>query len=367
MYRNTWMQIDLDAIADNVKTIHQICGKKFIAVLKANAYGSGDRMIAKTVIDAGADMIAVSSLDEAIVLRNEMYEGELLILGNTEAADCRMMIEKNISAAAYSKHWVTEMTAQDCRGLKVHLKVDTGMNRIGFKDLDELVQAKKILLDAGCILEGIFTHFACSDTDIDMTQRQYARFAAAVKACSYPFEWIHCDNSEATLYFKDPVSNACRVGISLYGIAGCRKDLKHALSLYTRLFMVKKVKAGETIGYGATYSAEHDEIIGTLPIGYADGWIRANQGRQVYADGMYATVVGRVCMDQCMIQMPQYKPEGTIVELFGPHISLCEMADQLHTIPYEIICLINSRVTRVYLSNGKEVLKENARLDISEQ
>ena len=96
MYRNTWMQIDLDAIADNVKTIHQICGKKFIAVLKANAYGSGDRMIAKTVIDAGADMIAVSSLDEAIVLRNEMYEGELLILGNTEAADCRMMIEKNI-------------------------------------------------------------------------------------------------------------------------------------------------------------------------------------------------------------------------------------------------------------------------------
>ena len=366
MYRNTWMQIDLDAIAENVRTIHQICGKKFIAVLKANAYGSGDRMIAKTVIDAGADMIAVSSLDEAIVLRNEMYDGELLILGNTEPSDCRMMIEKNISAAAYSTHWVKGMTAQDCRGLKVHLKVDTGMNRIGFKDLDELVQAQKMLLDAGCILDGIFTHFACSDTDIEMTNRQYERFADAVRACDYPFRWIHCDNSEATLYFRDPVSNACRVGISLYGIAGCRKDLKQALSLYTRLFMVKTVHAGETIGYGATYTAKKDEIIGTMPIGYADGWVRANQGRKVYADGLYAEVVGRVCMDQCMIHLEEYKPEGTIVELFGEHIPLCRMADELHTIPYEIICLINSRVTRVYLSKDKEVLKENARLDISE-
>lgn len=367
MYRSTWMEVNLDAIMENVRTIKKICGKKFIAVLKADAYGCGDIQVANAVLEAGADMIAVSSLDEAMMLRNEGYSGELLILGSTDPADCSVMIENNISATAYSMQWVEEVTKHDCEGFKVHLKVDTGMNRIGFHEISELQQAKRLLLDSKCAMEGIFTHFACAENSREMTDRQYMKFADAVKALDYPFKWIHCDNSAATIFFKDPLSNACRVGISLYGISDVPcTSLKPALALYTKIFMTKTVPAGESIGYGATYTAHSDEMIATVPIGYADGFIRANQGRKLWADGVYAEVVGRVCMDQCMLKLPEYRPEGTTVEIFGPHISIEDMARELDTITYEIICLISGRVTRRYIRNGKPAGEENERLKRSE-
>ncbi|MBQ9047223.1 MAG: alanine racemase [Solobacterium sp.] len=362
MYRDTWFEIDLDAIRANVRTIRRISGKKFIAVLKANAYGCGDIRVCRAVVDAGAEMVAVSSLEEALVLRGEGYDGELLILGATKAEDCNKLKDNNITATAYSADWVDAFCAQDCAGLKVHLKVDTGMNRIGFRTVDELRAAKEKLLAAGVSLEGIFTHFACADSSREMTDRQYLKFAEAVQALDYPFRWIHCDNSDASVSFRDPLSNACRVGISLYGISAFRDDLKPALSMYTRIFHVKKVQAGETIGYGATYTATDEEMIATIPIGYADGFVRANQGRKVFAEGALCEVVGRVCMDQTMIRLPVYRPEGTLVEIFGPHIPLEKMAADLQTIPYEIICLISSRVTRIYIENSRKIAEDNPRL-----
>ena len=362
MYRNTWLEVDLDAIESNVRATKAAAGKKYIAVLKADAYGSGDIQVARAAVQAGADMIAVSSLDEALMLRNEGCKEEMLILGGTNPEDVPVLIANNISTAAYSSALVKGILQKNCKGLKVHLKVDTGMNRIGFKNLDELKTAKQALLDGGCRLTGIFTYFACADTSEEMTQKQFERFAAAVKACDYPFEWIHCDNSDASVHFKDPLSNACRVGISLYGISTYMKDLKPALSLYSEIFMVKHVPAGETIGYGATYTTPKEEIIATLPIGYADGWIRANQGRSVYVNGSLCEVVGRICMDQCMIRLDHEEPVGTRVEIFGPHISLEQMAVELHTIPYEIICLLSDRVTRIYTRSGRPVDEENSRL-----
>jgi len=366
MYRSTWMEVNLDAIMENVRRIRRICGKKFIAVLKADAYGCGDIQVARAVLEAGADMLAVSSLDEAMMLRNEGYQGELLILGSTDPADCSVMVKNNISATAYSMQWIEEVSKHECDGFKVHLKVDTGMNRIGFHDLAELKQAKQLLLDSRCDLEGIFTHFACAESSREMTDRQYLKFAEAVKAMNYPFRWIHCDNSAATISFRDPLSNACRVGISLYGISDVPADLLPAISLYTKIFMTKTVPAGQTISYGATYTTSSDKIIATVPIGYADGFIRANQGRKVWADGVYPEIVGRVCMDQCMLKMPEYRPEGTTVEIFGSHIRIEDMAKDLNTIPYEIICLISGRVTRRYILHGKAVGEENERLKRSE-
>lgn len=366
MYRDTWMEVDLDAIADNVRTIHQICGKKFIAVIKADAYGCGDIQVARACLEAGAEMLAVSSLDEAMILRNEGYGGELLILGAVNPEDCEVLAENDITTAAFSMDWVREAVKHPCAGMKVHLAVDSGMNRIGFREIREMKEARDLLLEAGVNLTGIFTHFCCTDTSREMTDRQYLKFAEAVKALDYPFEWIHCDNSDATIFFKDSLSNACRVGISLYGISGFAKDLKPALSLYTKLVMSKLVPAGETIGYGATYETKTTERIGTIPIGYADGFIRANQGRKVYIDGSYAEVVGRVCMDQTMIRLPEEKPIGTVVEIFGPHISLGQMAADLNTIPYEIISLISGRVTRVYRKDGKISSESNERILKSE-
>lgn len=362
MHRKTWMEINLDMIGDNIRKLKEICGKKVVAVLKANAYGCGDRQVMQAVLSGGADMIAVSSVDEALMIRQEGYEGPVLILGSADPEDIPVMIEHDISAAAFSAEWVQEAVLKGCRGLRVHMKVDTGMNRIGFKDNDELKKAFVLLKDAGCVMEGIFTHFCCADTDMEMTDSQYSRFASAVKALDYPFEWIHCDNSDATVFFRDDLSNACRVGISLYGISTYEKTLKYPVALYSEISMVKQVGKGETIGYGATYTAEEDMWVGTVPIGYADGFIRANQGRKVYVDGHLCEVCGRVCMDQMMIRLPEKLSPGTTVEIFGPHISVEDMADELHTIPYEIFSLISPRVTRKYIRHGVISEEDNIRL-----
>ena len=180
MYRDTWMEVDLDAIADNVRSIHQICGKRIIAVIKADAYGCGDIQVAKACLDAGAEMLAVSSLDEAMMLRNEGYGGEVLILGAVNPEDALVLSENGISTAAFSLDWAKEVVKHDCSGMKVHLAVDTGMNRIGFREIREMEEARDILLHAGVKLTGIFTHFCCTDTSREMTDRQYLKFAEAV-------------------------------------------------------------------------------------------------------------------------------------------------------------------------------------------
>lgn len=367
MYRKTWMEIDLDAIVENVKKIKEQSGKKFIAVLKADAYGCGDIQVCRAVQEAGADMVAVSSLDEAVVLRNEGYDGEILILGTVDPENVKDMVKMDVAAAAYSKEWVDAVIKQPCKGLRLHLAVDTGMNRIGFKNLDEMRDAMHAMLDAGCLVDGIFTHFYCADEkDHVITDQQFARFEKVVAALDHHFQWVHCDNSDATLFHHDHLSNACRVGITLYGISSYTNDLVCPISLYTTIYMCKHVPAGETIGYGATYQTNEEEIIATAPIGYADGFIRANQGRKVYVDGCYAEVVGRVCMDQVMLKMDHDVPLGTTVEIFGKHMPLTQMAQELHTIPYEVICLISGRVTRRYIWKGRIMEEQNDRLLRSE-
>ena len=366
MYRNTWMEIDLAAIEENVRRIKQIAGKRLIAVVKADGYGCGDEAVLKAAMNAGAEMAAVSSADEAFILRNKHYEGPILILGHTEPEDAPLLCAQRISVPAYSLNWVKRVVQENCAGLRVHIKCDTGMNRIGFRSIEEIREAIVLLQNASCNVEGIFTHFACADTDPDMTQAQFEKFAAFVKGADYPFEWIHCDNSEATVSFKDDLSNACRIGISMYGVSETLKDLRHPVSLYSRVFLVKQVHAGETIGYGATYTAEEDEWIGTMPIGYADGFIRRNQGRKVYIGGQYCEIVGRVCMDQTMVKLPCPVKEGSLVEIFGPHIPIEAMAEDLDTIPYEILCLISDRVTRIYTDHGEVSGEENGRMKESE-
>lgn len=362
MYRQTWMEVNLDQITENVKKIKKICGKKIIAVVKADAYGCGDQQVLRACVEGGAEMAAVSSLDEAVMLRNVGYAGEILILGAVDPADVPQLIVRHISTAAYSMEWVKMVTAKGCRGLSVHLAVDTGMNRIGFRDIDEMKTALELLTEAGCDVDGIFTHFYCADVpDHKLTDLQSERFEKAVKALDYPFRWIHCDNSDAALFHHDHFSNACRIGITLYGITGYENNLEHAVSLYSTVTMCKHIHAGDTVGYGATYTAKGDEIIITAPIGYADGLIRANQGRHVYVDGCYGKIVGRVCMDQIMVKVDHEIPFGSVVEVFGPHISIESMADDLHTIPYEVLCLISPRVTRQYIYHG-HTMEKNERL-----
>ena len=362
MLRNTWMEVNLDDVAFNVRKLKETCGKKIITVIKADAYGCGDKYVATAALEAGTDMFAVSSEDEAFILRNEGFLQPILILGATNPESVSMLIENSISTAAYSMEWIEKIIEKDCAGLRVHLKVDSGMNRIGFQTKEELKKGFDLLKEHGCIVEGIFTHFSCADTDIDFTNRQYAKFREAVEFLQYPFQWIHCDNSDATVFFKDSLTNACRIGVSLYGINTYDHELHYPVSLKTRVILCKHVSEGDKIGYGATYTAQGDEIIATLPIGYADGFIRANQGRKVYIDGSLCEVTGRVCMDQCMVKLDHEVPFDTEAEIFGAHINIEDMAKELHTIPYEILCLISPRVTRRYIFHGKELKEENARI-----
>lgn len=360
MYRKTWMEINLDAMVENIKRCIELSGKKMIAVLKADASGCGDSFVAKAALEAGAKMLAVSSLDEAIRLRNEHYTGPLLVFGPTEPEDCSILIRKDISVAAFSPEWTNAITKFDIHGLKIHLKVDTGMNRIGFQTIVDLKKAFHQLQDAGCIMEGIFTHYYCTETDDEVTQRQYELFKKAVDALQYSFPWIHCDNTDATVTFKDPLTNACRVGGALFGICAF-EPFKQPIALYTEVAMVKKVPSLQTIGYGATYQTSEEEIIATLPIGYADGLIRENTGRNVYIDGQYCKIVGRICMDQIMVKLEKEVPVGTKVEIFGKHINIEDMATDLNTIPDEIISVLSDRITRTYFFHGKQIAEINAK------
>ena len=364
MYRKTFLKINLDAIKYNLEAIQAVQKKKAIAVLKANAYGCGAKEVSEVMVEAGVEMIAVSSLDEAIAMRNFGYKNELLILGHVDPINIPILIQNDISTTAYSFNWVLKAIKQNCKNLKIHLKIETGMNRIGFTNLEELNQAYDLLSEAGCLIEGIFTHFACAESDEEKTLNQFNLFKKAYESLNHSFKWIHTDNSYASVSFKDSLTNACRIGIGLYGYQD-NIALKPALSLYSQIFYVKQVHKDETIGYGATYTSKEDIYVGTMPIGYADGFTRANQGRNVYIDGQLCEVVGRVCMDQTMIKLPSQIKEGSLVEIFGPHIPLEEMANDLNTIPYEIICLITSRVSRVYIKNNEVVKTENEYLDLS--
>ena len=353
MYRNSWIEIDVDALRYNVKTLKAQTQKKFIAVIKANGYGNGDVAIAKVCVESGADMLAVSSLDEALSIRHAGINAELLILSYVDPVHLGMCVKENITVTAVSLDWAKMALQQECAGLKVHLKVDTGMNRIGFQGVSELKQGIELLEKGHVIISGIFTHCACSDDPNQvMTCRQMELFQETVQSLDCSFEWVHCSNSDATVSFKEDFSNAVRCGLAMFGTTSYSTDLKPVMSLFTKIIHVKKVPAGQSIGYGATYTTQSDEIIATVPIGYADGWIRKHQGRKAYVNGHEAEFVGRICMDQAMLRLKHWEEVGTVVELIGDHLPLSQVAKELETIPYEVMTLLSDRLTKVYKRSG---------------
>lgn len=360
--RQTWAQIDLNALKNNIDIIKNTSQKALFAVIKANAYGCGAEIIARYALEYGADYLVVSSMDEGLDLRRKGIDGNILILSYTDPRFIDLAIENNFTLTVPSLNWVQRCEKNDYSNLKVHIKVDTGMNRVGICDLVELEKTLALLNMKHFNIEGIFSHYACSDNpDGIMVNKQFSRFYEAIQTLNYPFKWIHISNSDGTLHYPDKITNAVRAGLAMYGIASYESDLKSVMSLYSRLIQAKKVYAGETIGYGATYMVKSSEWIGTLPIGYADGWLRKNQNGQCYLKGSICTFVGRICMDQCMIKMPKEFPIDSVVELFGPHISIMDVAKRLDTIPYEIMTSVSDRVTRIYQKDKETVAIVNKR------
>lgn len=353
-YRETYATIHLDYLMNNIDILYQKTQKPMMAIIKANAYGHGYQEIANTLKDnKKIAMFGVATLKEAIDLRKMGISKDILVLGAIPLDDVALAIDYDISLTLFSKEYLQEIMAvyNYTRPLKVHIKIDTGMNRIGIKSKAEL---KSILSSQQnqIQIEGVFTHFATADdpAQTDAYDRQMKNFKELIQ--EHTFKYIHCQNSAAMIYHPENFSNLSRVGIAMYGVdpALCKvHDLKQVMSLYTKVIMIKKITKGESIGYGLTYTALEDEYIATLPIGYADGLLRANQGRDVYIHGRKYPIVGRICMDQTMVRVDENVSVHDRVEIFGEHISLIDMAKELDTIPYEIMCLVSERVEREYI------------------
>lgn len=364
-YRDTWAEIDLDAIAYNVKQIKKLHPtKEIFAVVKANGYGHGDAEVSKVAIEAGVSCLAVSGLDEALRLRQSGIEVPILVLGMTRLKDVSLAAENNISLTAHDEVWINHLVSLPLeKKIKVHLKIDSGMHRLGLMDANQIQTNFNLLKTAPMVeVEGIFTHMATADCDKEYLDYQIQNFKHLISNLDLSgVKYVHLENTATLLQKEFDFDHAIRLGIGLYGVNPDAEfipidfALKPALKLLSNLVQVKQIKKGDKVGYGSTYEAKNDEWIGIVPIGYADGWIRSHQGRCVIVEGYECEIVGRVCMDQMMIRLPKKFPMGTKVTLIGDGMPVERVAKEIGTISYEILCLISDRVPRVYKQNGKTI------------
>ena len=370
-YRDTWAEIDLDAITHNVKQIKDLHPtKEIFAVVKANGYGHGDAEVSKVAIEAGVSCLAVSGLDEALRLRNSGIEVPILVLGMTRLKDVPLAAENNISLTAHDEMWIEHLVSLPLTTpIKVHLKIDSGMHRLGLMTEEQVQKNFNRLKTALMVeVEGVFTHMATADCDKEYLDYQIQNFKNLISNLDLSgVKYVHLENTATLLQKEFDFDHAIRLGIGLYGVNPDANfipidfDLKPALKLLSNLVQVKQIKKGDKVGYGSTYEAKNDEWIGVVPIGYADGWIRLHLGRCVIVEGHECEIVGRVCMDQMMIRLPKQFPMGTTVTLIGDGMPVERVAKEIGTISYEILCLISDRVPRVYTQNGKTIAVKKMR------
>jgi len=378
-YRDTWAEVDLDCIMENVRNMKKHLSEEveLMAVVKANAYGHGDEQVAHVALEGGATYLAVAFLDEAISLRRKGIHAPILVLGASRPEDINVAGKYDLTLTVFQKDWLSQARKilTNEAPIKIHLKLDTGMGRLGIREQSEIMDIEQILeVEKRFYLEGAFTHFATSDElNQSYFKEQLERFETMLSWFNIRPKLIHASNSAAALRMPNAHFNGIRYGIGMYGLTPSIEiqdflpfPLKEAFSLHSKLVHVKKITKGQKISYGATYESKEDEWIGTLPIGYADGWIRKLQGQKVIINGIKVPIVGRICMDQCMIKLPYELPVGTEVTLIGTqgneYISINDVAEKLETINYEVPCLISSRVPRMYKKCGKMVQVKNSML-----
>ena len=393
--RRLWAEINMDSVRANYEAIRASIGEgvRLCCVVKADAYGHGAVELCKLYHELGADFFAVSNLDEALELRRADIGEPILILGYTPPDRCGDLSRYQIRQAVYSLDYAEELSrrcAQSGVQVTVHIKVDTGMSRIGFicqefpRDEYSVEEIKTACELPHLIHEGIFTHFAVADDGSDgeeFTEKQFMAFAHTVDSLEergVSFEITHCANSGAILDYPSLRMDMVRAGIILYGYAPSPKvrsrfELRPAMRLKTLISHIKTVKAGSSVSYGRTFVADRDMRIATVPVGYADGYIRAyaKDGYMFVWDktkkfGKNCKIIGRICMDQCMLDVTDF-PEaeaGNVVVVFGNGKDGEPTAEDVarwgDTISYEVLCAVSKRVPRLYRTNwitGRVVYK----------
>lgn len=378
--KRTWAEIHLDRLEENIRLLRSCPGaeKELMAVVKADAYGHGDRVIAGELSRLGIRCFAVSNIEEALSLRLADIKGDILILGATPAECAALLSEHGLSQAVFSAEYAAALdSAAQAVGVRVkcHLKLDTGMGRIGFISKPGLEETETLLEAAGrehLLVEGIFSHFSVADT-LDAESRSYTAMQQAcfdrtvrmLQENGIAFKYIHLQNSAGIMRQPDPLCNLMRMGIAMYGLSPSGEmngmlPLRPLMELKTVISMVKEIPAGTSVSYGRTYISDRPLRIATVPIGYADGYHRALSGKgYMLVHGKRADVLGRVCMDQLMLDVTGI-PEaqaGDIVTVFGESegafLPVDTLAGLAGTISYELVCAVSRRVPRIYFRNGE--------------
>lgn len=382
MVKRTWAEISLNVIEHNYNVIRNKVADdtKVCCVIKADGYGHGAVELSQIYEKLGADFFAVSNIDEGIEIRKSGSKLPIVILGYTPVSEAENLAEYDISQAVFSLEYAKELSEkcveEDCI-CKMHIKVDSGMSRIGFmcQEFPRDEYSIEEICEACCLpnleVEGLFTHFCVSDEDAEgreFTNKQYENFIHvrdSLKKRGVDISVVHCSNSGAIEDYPETCCDMVRAGIILYGLAPSSKladrlDLVPAMTLKTVVAFVKEVQKGATISYGRTFTADRKMKIATVPIGYADGFIRQNaKDGYMMVNGKKAKIVGRICMDQTMLDVTDIEDvkTGDEVVVFGTgengEPTADSLAENTGTINYETVCLVGKRVPRIYIKDGK--------------
>ena len=371
--RPTQLRVNLDALLNNYNKLISLNNEKIgLAVVKADSYGLGSKVIAEHLYQNGVRHFATATLEEALELKDVIKDSMVLVLGVINSQNVKYAVENNVSLTCPSKEWLEESLVhlQQIEGkLKIHVKLDTGMGRIGTSDLEELKEIDNLLDSEKIDFEGIFSHYSNADGEDDNYDNyQTENFERSLKIFTHKPKYIHIENSAGTVKYsnRDDQYNLTRIGIAMYGCYPSgniekldKVQLEPVASLVSKVTHVKKIQAGQKLGYGVSYEAKQDEYIATVPIGYADGLLRRAQGFKIRVGSEECEIFGRVCMDQLMVRCSKNVKVGDDVLFFGEYsgqkVSVDEFAEYQNTISYEIFCCINKRVPRVYYKNKMEL------------
>lgn len=366
----TYAEIDLDAIAHNVRELRRITDSsaELIAVVKADGYGHGAEMVSKTALKNGASRLAVAFVDEGLALRNKGLDAPILVLGYTPPALAEVAVEKGLTLTVFSEEIADALSIASRklnRTVDVHVKIDTGMTRIGIRPEEAVGFIQWLKIQKGINVEGIFTHFASADeSDKSYTRLQFERFCRVLKELEkigIRIPLPHCANSAAIIDLPSTHLKGVRAGIAIYGlwpspdVDHSRLTLRPAMNFKTRVSQVKTVTEQVCVSYGRTYQTGRESLLATLSVGYADGYTRMLSGKaQVLLKARRIPVVGRICMDQCVVDatgLTGIEP-GDEAVLFGKQgdefLPVDELAQVLGTLNYELVCAVGKRVPRIY-------------------
>ena len=374
-YDRTYAEVNLDAIRHNIMEARKNIKKdtKIMAIVKANAYGHGAVVVAKALEEL-VDACGVAMIEEALELRNHGLDKMILILGYTGEEWFSEVVEKDISQTIYTYEMakkLNDVATKLGKQAKIHIKIDTGMGRIGFLPIEKNINVIKEISElSNLTIEGAFTHFPKADeSDITAAKKsfqKYKSFVEKLEECGIDIPVKHVSNSASIMAIPEANLDMVRSGISTYGLYPSKEvstnvlKLRPAMQWKAKVSYVKEVEAGTTIGYGSTFVADKNMKVATIPVGYADGMKRdlSNKGR-VLIHGQYAPILGRICMDQFMVDVTDIEDvtEGDAVTIFGRdgslEIPVEEVADMSHSFNYEFICSVSSRVPRYYIEDKK--------------